>query len=450
MAQMPRVAVGTIQPEADSQAILWALLETLRRAGHQVQSFCSQARFSDRHSGAAAISGLNTRHLDSWLMTPEICREILMRGMAGCDLGLVEGQFRTAVGGYGDVGGRLETLCEWLDLPALAVLDVAQVKQCCLPPRPDCADGLLLDRVAEGEVDALSTNLEALWGIPVIGALDASPRVRRTIRGLPDGARPPQRVCCELGQRFAEYWQPWRFRRLLARRELPPVKPRLFRCDLPRLPVTVALAYDEAFHRYFPDALDLLELRGATVIAFSPLRDDRLPAGSDVVYLGCGHPQRYAEQLSHNDCMKAALRDHFRRGRRIYAEGRAMAYLCQQLDTQDGAFHRMAGLFPAVAHFPPGASESIPVELTLKRTTWLGGPGQRVRGYRSTDWSMEPLEDLSGCVAELTYQYDVVESFPAAGSRLSLHVASQPELLTNIFFPCACRQAMAGSRPSMP
>jgi hypothetical protein len=110
----------------------------------------------------------------------------------------------------------------------------------------------------------------------------------------------------------------------------------------------------------------------------------------------------------------------------------------------------MAGLFPAVAHFPPGASEAIPVELTLKRTTWLGGPGQRVRGYRSTDWWMEPLEDLSGCVAELTYQYDVVESFPAAGSRLSLHGAAQPELFSNIFFPRACRPAMAGSRPSMP
>ncbi len=51
---------------------------------------------------------------------------------------------------------------------------------------------------------------------------------------------------------------------------------------------------DDAFHCYFPDTLDLLELRGATVCDFSPLRDERLPVDTDIVYFGCGRPDLFA------------------------------------------------------------------------------------------------------------------------------------------------------------
>ena len=281
-------------------------------------------------------------------------------------------------------------------------------------------------------------------------AVDAGPRLRQAVRAIPAGARPGARLCTDLGNRFIEYWQPRRLQRLASRRELPPARPRLFRCDLPQSRTTIALAYDEAFHCYFPDTLDLLELRGATLVAFSPLRDDRLPANTDVVYLGCGHPERFAEQLARNDCMKAALRDHLRRGRRIYAEGRAMAYLCQQLDANDGQFHRMVGLFPAVAHILPGRSEPSPVEITLKRTTWFGSAGSPLRGYRSNNWSIEPLDSLSGCVAQANYQYDVVERDQAVGSRLSLHFAAQPELLSAFLHPHACRKSAVDSRTPLP
>ncbi len=60
-------------------------------------------------------------------------------------------------------------------------------------------------------------------------------------------------------------------------------------------PLQVAVACDEAFGGYFPDTLEALEARGARVCDFSPLRDDRLPPGTDVVYVGCGHPELFAE-----------------------------------------------------------------------------------------------------------------------------------------------------------
>ena len=121
------------------RTVLWALLEVLRREGRQVQSFCSRARFTG-NEGLAAITGLNPRHLDSWLMTPEVCRELFIRGMTGCDLGLIEGRCAHRPERPAGAGGQLEALWDWLDLPVVSVLDVAQARQCSLPPRPQRAD----------------------------------------------------------------------------------------------------------------------------------------------------------------------------------------------------------------------------------------------------------------------------------------------------------------------
>ena len=84
----------------------------------------------------------------------------------------------------------------------------------------------------------------------------------------------------------------------------------------------MAYAQDEAFGRYFPDTLESLEALGADLVEFSPLRDERLPDGVDLVMIGCGHPDEHADLLASNMSMIAALREHVCRGRRIYSEGR--------------------------------------------------------------------------------------------------------------------------------
>jgi cobyrinic acid a,c-diamide synthase len=195
----------------------------------------------------------------------------------------------------------------------------------------------------------------------------------------------------------------------------------------------VALAHDEALNCYFPDTLDVLEARGATIVDFSPLRDERLPADTDIVYLGCGHPERYAERLSENDCMRLALRNHLRAGGRIYAEGGGLAYLCEQMELPCGGFSRMVGIFPAVARINPHPQKPVPVELTLNCDTWLGNRGTRVQGYRTPCWRLESVGALSGCVAEDASGYDLVQSGRAVGSCLHLDFAAATRLLPGFF-----------------
>jgi cobyrinic acid a,c-diamide synthase len=199
--------------------------------------------------------------------------------------------------------------------------------------------------------------------------------------------------------------------------------------------LTVAIAYDEAFNCYYPDSLDLLELRGASVVDFSPLRDENLPPQVDVVYFGCGHPERFAAALSENHCMAAALRSHLCAGRRIYGEGGGAAYLCHQMETPAGDLKRMAGVLPAVARFERNPSPVRPMEITLARSNWLGDQGTRLRGYRSSFWRFEPAGDLVGFAGEREHDFDMIGNFRAVGSLLHLHFAAQPKCLDRFFVP---------------
>lgn len=440
MFEIPRVALGTVQPGADLRPVAWAVLDVLRRQGLQVQGFHWRACFTD-YQGAAGACGCNPRHLDSWLMPADTARDVFTHGVSGSDFALVEGRFAPAAGNA--PGGRLETLCQWLDLPAVAVIDLGRADPCALPPRPEGVDAILLDRVACGQLGPASVSFEAVWGLPVIGALENKPALREAIAEVPRGARPPLALYRSLGAELAEHWNTARVDRLAARPKSVSGPSRLFRpggCG--SATTQVALAYDEAFNYYFPDTLDLLELRGATIVDFSPLRDDRLPPGTDVIYFGCGHPERFADQLADNDCIKLSLRNHVRHGGRVYAEGGGLAYLCQMIEGLDGRFHHGAGIFPAVAILQPGPSEPAPATVTLRRNQWLGCAGSELRGYRNPLWRLEPTGPMIRCAEERPGEPDIIQTEGAIGSRIHLDFAAQADFLSGFFQPL-CRTCCA-------
>ncbi len=455
MSQIPRLAVGSFQPGVNPQACLWALMEALHSRGVHVQSFLSRACFP-RHAGAASITGLATRHLDSWLMTRDVCRELFVRGAKLADLALVEGRFGSPEDD-GAQGGRLDVLCQWLELPRVAVLDVGQLGPCRIPAPPAEVDGLLLDRVPGAEAAAkLAVDFEVLWGVPVLGALEALPRLRARLEALPRGSRPPRDLYQALGVNLARHWRPEKILELATSREFPGAAGRsaspLSSAGAPPGPgkLTVAIALDEAFNCYFPNTLDLLEQRGAVVVDFSPLRDENLPPQADVVYFGCGHPERYAAALSENHCMMAALRSHLCAGRRIYAEGGGAAYLCQQMETPAGDFRLMAGVLPAVARLARWPQPARPREVTLARSTWLGAKGTRIRGYQNAMWRLEPVGKAAGFVAEPGLEYALAGTFYAVGSLLHVDFAADPALLEHFFCPARGQPEWSGVRRSLP
>ena len=281
----------------------------------------------------------------------------------------------------------------------------------------------------------MQTLFDMLWHVPVVGALGEVATLRQSVTGLaPDGLRRSNCArlwatsCC--GRPIRRRSTPWRRSARFPRCQMPAEKPAA-------RPLHVAVAYDDAFYCYFPDTLELLEARGATISDFSPLRDDRLPQGVDLVYLGCGHPEFFAATLAENDCMMLALKSHLCGGKRLYAECGGLAYLCQQIELADGQTWPMVGALQATARLEAAPALAAPLELTLATDTWLGPVSTPVRGYLNSRWSLTSPGGLQRCSATAGHELDLVGRHQAVGSRLHVNFAAQQNLLGSFFTPHA-------------
>lgn len=443
MSRLPRIAVGGVYPYVQWQSAVWALTECLQREVGHVQSFASQSRFFP-WDAAGAITGQGVRHLDSWTMSPKICRELFLHGMYATDLGVVEGPYvaRHALGGT--AGGRMETLCEWLDLPRVVIMDVSHSDACRIPDRPRQVDAIILDRLQRpSDFLAFQTRMEALWRAPVVGAVPVSPALSAVVEHLPDGTRPSRELCRALGNALSPYLNVDALLRLADRRpfadrggeslDLASATTSLSLAVAKS--VTVAVPYDDAFYRYFPDTLDLLEARGARIRHFSPLRDESLPPDTDLVFMGCGRPELFADRLAGNHCMLTSLREYIAAGGRVYAEGGAAAYLCRRMVLECGRQLPMVGALPVSAHAAAPPDGCQPMEFTMPTDNWLAPPNSSWRGYRNPAWSFSSRDSSVTDQCGPNHQLLSLSSHNVVASLVHINFAAYADAAWNLLQP---------------
>jgi len=436
---LPRLAVGTVQPDSDATLAVWALLSGLRQAGLSLQSFRHQATFAN-WDGSLVISGREQRHLDSWLMTPDICRCLFQQNASDAELAIVEGPYDIGRSAAQTSGGSLDDLCRWLDLPRIVVVDLSRADPCRLRPLPFNPDGLILIGARSNhEMIEWETTLEAIWRAPIVAAIDDVSDLRSQVASLPRGARPSEQLCRQLGDRL----QPRRhFPQLLemAARPFETIPRSEFPLPNPTsVPLRVAIAFDEAFHCYYPDTLDCLEALGIELRLFSPLRSADLPANTDVVYLGCGQVESYADELAANHCLKQAIERFAASGGRIYAEGAGMAYLCRQVILDGGRRLPMAGALSAIATHNPHNEMPQPTIVHLRHATWMGEAYQELRGYLNPTWQMSSWGNVCDLALQSEHQGDIVAQRNVIASRLNINFAAQPRFLQRFPSPAVKR-----------
>jgi cobyrinic acid a,c-diamide synthase len=81
-----------------------------------------------------------------------------------------------------------------------------------------------------------------------------------------------------------------------------PVYPRKRASKAYRQP-TIGIIRDSAFQFYYPENLEALERRGASLVTINALQDTFLPE-LDGLYIGGGFPETHAEQLAANDQLR--------------------------------------------------------------------------------------------------------------------------------------------------
>ncbi|HEX8200366.1 MAG TPA: cobyrinic acid a,c-diamide synthase [Isosphaeraceae bacterium] len=433
MVRLPRLALATPSRGPEPAPATLAILAGLTARDNRVQHFRSRA--CPIGSGLIGrVTGLPGRHLDAWLMPPEVCRAVFARGARRSDLALVEGTLENTLPSLEDAHldrpGRLRPIAEALDLPTIAVVECRGRDGLHLPRLPEGVDAILLDGLERPEdYEPVRRAVHLVCKIPVVGAVEALPAVREALRAVPGGLLPSDDIVASLAASFLRWADLELLHALAEGRPFPvaPAEPSV----RPGRRFRVAYAQDEAFGGYFPDTLETLEALGAELVEFSPLTDETLPEAIDLVIVGSGYPDHFADELAANYSLIAELRAHVCRGRRIYAEGGGMAYLGRLMVLGDREVPG-AGILPIDAELRADPTAPTPVTRVLSRAGWLGPAGTVVRGYRSGRWRLRPAPELDDCPAlsgTLTAQHDIVFRHQAVGSLMHLHLAALPQVV---------------------
>ncbi len=185
--RLPRVGLATSAIGPEPSVACLAMLAGLTRWGWRVQHFRTRACLTAKEA-VGQVTGMPGRHLDAWLMPPEVCRGLLARAGSSAELSVVEGTFGQVLACSTTLcehPGELRPVAEALDLPILAVVSCrgSDGEGFHLPAIPDGADAVLLDEVPDPSrtLSGLVRLVELASGLPVVGAVEAMPEIRKAL-----------------------------------------------------------------------------------------------------------------------------------------------------------------------------------------------------------------------------------------------------------------------------
>ena len=378
---MSRLYISATHKSSGKTTLTIGLCRELTRRGHRVRPFKKGPDYIDPlWLGQAA--GCPCLNLDFNTMEPAEIQTTFARGMAGADLGLIEGN----VGLFDatDLNGSNSNaeLAKLLRAPVILLVDVQGMSRGLAPlllgylafdPALTIA-GLILNKVGGSRHETnLRRVVEHYTDLPLLGAIhrESRPRIEERHLGLM-----PSTESGEAEEQIED------IRRLVARQvdldrllaiaaaspSLPPLPADHAALDValaqagPPAPppsadtttaltastpgvagpgvlrgpgatgerVRVGIARDEAFGFYYPDDLEALEAAGAELIPFSPVRDPALPPVAGL-FIGGGFPEYRMHALSANSGMRAAVKAFIEAGGPVYAECGGLMYLCRGL-----------------------------------------------------------------------------------------------------------------------
>lgn len=386
---MRRLILAAPHSGSGKTTVAALLCLALRERGWQVAPFKLGPDYLDpTHLSRAA--GRSARNLDSFLLTPQRLRTLFARAAAQAEFSVLEGVMGLYDGRdpASDAHSTAD-LARLLAAPVVLVIDASgsarTVAAVACGLRDFGADlnvaGVILNRVAGAGHAALCGAALAQVGLPCFGFVtrDAALHLPERHLGLLSAEQASWDEAAAL--RAA---QGLRVDALIAAAQAPALPLDGPLDGLPSAPPTrrarIAYALDEAFHFYYPDALDALRGAGAELVPFSPLRDAGLPPGVGGLLLGGGYPEVHAADLSANASMRAAIRSFAASGRPVIGECGGLMYLSQTLEDAGGHIHEMCGAVPYRTRMAPRLTLGYR-EASACAASPLAAVGETLRGH---------------------------------------------------------------------
>ncbi|MBC8259665.1 MAG: cobyrinate a,c-diamide synthase [SAR324 cluster bacterium] len=348
--------VAGMHSSGGKTAVTCLLLSALQNRNISVQPFKVGPDYIDPgfHFHFSKKRSVN---LDPWIMGREHVVQTAEQfienafGIAEGVMGLFDGSDPT-----NDSGSTME-IARWLRWPILLVVPCRNAGRSVTAAiqgfvaeagGPQYFAGIILNQVnSESHAEYLRKACSVLE-IPVLGSLPEIPELQWPERHL--GLQPGVEQKLPEAEQLAELVEKYFDLELLVNNfpmisvSETPVKN--LQSTTAKFSKRIAVAQDEAFHFYYAANLEWLRQQGVQIVSFSPLHDSQIPENVDALILGGGFPEVFAEEMSANSSMLAALKNAVESGMPCYAECGGLMLLTKGLKNHAGKCYALAGVIP--------------------------------------------------------------------------------------------------------
>ena len=446
------IVIAGVRSGVGKTTIATGVMGALTRRGNKVQPFKAGPDYIDPSYHQIAC-GVPSRNLDTWLCDHSTVLELFQRASAGCDVSVVEGVMGV-FDGHSSLTeeGSTAQLAKLLGAPVILIADAAKVARSVAAEilgfqkfDPDLnVAGVILNGVgSDRHLEFCKPQIEATTGLPVLGYL---PRKEEFIQ--------PERhlgLIPTVEGTVAQQWYDGVINQVEATMDVDAILKLAQSAKTPSASLTVypevalpsratiAVAQDMAFNFYYQDSLDLLTAWGAEIAPFSPLEDEKLPAGATGIYLGGGFPELFASHLSDNKPMHQSIMEAVASGVPVYAECGGLMYLGKSLSDLEGVTHPMVGVIPAESAMSQSRLTLGYREVESCSDNPVLQVGQRVRGHEfhwSTLAQQPGAEESVYKVIDQENRPDGFRTRNVWASYVHIHLGSRPGLAARFVETC--------------
>ncbi len=402
--------IGAAHSGAGKTTVSIGLMAALMKRGLRVQPFKVGPDFIDPGLHGL-VSGSKSYNLDIWMAGGDHVSGLFARKCADMDVAVVEG----VMGLYDGGSSSSAAVSEALGLPVILLVDARSMAESAGAVVKGFRDyqqglriaGVIFNRVAsQRHRELIVRGMERVEGVEIIGFLPSEEAIaipRRHLGLYTADETPLEKSGTERLAAFIEANLDLDKLLTLTDYKIPETDMRNTEVKKSLDAMRIAIARDRAFSFYYEDFLETLRAQGAELLFFSPLSDKVLPEEINILCLGGGYPELYAERLSGNSSMREAVRQWCLSGGSTYAECGGFMYLTEGIRDFEDNFYPMAGVFPTRATMRKKRMRLGYREILLLEDSIVGEKGARVRGHEFHYSDIDPMPEKIERIYRVAY-----------------------------------------------
>lgn len=387
---LPAFLVAGTSSGVGKTTLSFTLMGLLQQKGFAVQPFKIGPDYIDGSYHRLA-TGKDSINLDLWMMGWKGLEESFHRYSTGADVAVIEGMGALYDGKNGTTSGSSAEIAKHLKIPIVLVLDIwgatvttgAILEGMINFDKKVSVAGVILNRAgSKRHYEMVMKALKPSLRKKVIGYLVRSqereiPERHLGLRTLEENPKALQvlKATIEAGAQTMDVNRLARLLNLKKQKHSPPASAKQ------KSEVRLGIAKDEVFCFYYAENLRMLQEAGAELVYFSPLRDKKLPADLDGLYLGGGYPESFPQKLSANKIMRREILQKIKAGMPVYSECGGLMYLSESIKGFDGKAFPMVSAVPLKVQMDRKHLTLRYVEIKTTAKTLLGPVGTTARGH---------------------------------------------------------------------